>query len=163
MTVKHLALASVANCNHNDDMAFLLGNYYDDCRVIIPQTAAEEVEMYGNEKPIPTSQNPFKWWKENCENFPKLAFLARKLACIPATSVPSERVFSLAGGTVTKLRASFDPDSVDKLVFLHKTFSRAKPSTDNAIKGDLCKTVKQEMPESSIPNALPQLPSLPDW
>ena len=62
--------------------------------------------------------DPLKWWKANASRYPLLANLARKYLCIPATSVPSERVFSSAGHIVNKRRACLDPSSVNMLVFL---------------------------------------------
>ena len=40
---------------------------------------------------------------------------------IPVTEVPSERAFSVAGFTVTKLGASLDQDNVDNIILLLKT------------------------------------------
>jgi len=37
------------------------------------------------------------WWKNNQKHYPRLAQLARKYLCVPATSVPSECTFSVAG------------------------------------------------------------------
>ena len=45
--------------------------------------------------------------------------LARKYLAIPATSAPSERVFSLAGNICSRRRASLSPDHLDALVFLN--------------------------------------------
>jgi hypothetical protein len=41
--------------------------------------------------------NIFEWWKNNKEKFPLLAEGAKILLCVPATSVSSERTFSIAG------------------------------------------------------------------
>ena len=62
---------------------------------------------------------PLIWWKANAHCFPHLSKLARQFLCKPSTSVPSERLFSTAGHTVTKDRAKLDPDTVDELLFLH--------------------------------------------
>ena len=53
-----------------------------------------------------------------------LAKLAQKLLCIQATSVPSERLFSTAGNTVFNMTASFNPSTVDWLIFLNKNLTK---------------------------------------
>ncbi|XP_063746041.1 E3 SUMO-protein ligase ZBED1-like [Eleginops maclovinus] len=69
---------------------------------------------------ISEDADPLQWWKKHEENFPRLCKLARKYLSIPATSAPSERLFSVGGGVVTCHRASLKPDAVDRLVFLAK-------------------------------------------
>ncbi|XP_060793315.1 zinc finger BED domain-containing protein 4-like isoform X2 [Neoarius graeffei] len=64
--------------------------------------------------------DPLDWWKRHEPNFSRLSRLARKYLAIPATSAPSERVFSVGGGIVTCNRACLKPDVVDRLIFLAK-------------------------------------------
>ncbi|CAM9526079.1 unnamed protein product, partial [Phaeothamnion confervicola] len=59
------------------------------------------------------------WWRDRGVEFPKLALLARRVLCIPATSASSERLFSVAGQVVTKKRNRLSEQSVETLVFLH--------------------------------------------
>ena len=77
-----------------------------------------EVERYISE---PQSKiDPLQWWKERQNIFPTLSVLARKYLAFPASSVSSERIFSLAGNIVNKKRALLHHDNVDKLIFLNK-------------------------------------------
>lgn len=46
--------------------------------------------------------------------------LAKRYLAAPATSVPSERVFSTAGDIVNASRSALSTDNVDKLIFLKK-------------------------------------------
>ena len=64
-------------------------------------------------------ENPLAWWAQNEGRYPRLAKLSKIYLAIPATSTPSERVFSLAGNTVTRQRSSLHPSHVNTLVFLN--------------------------------------------
>ena len=54
--------------------------------------------------------------------FPSLAKLAKRYLAMPATEVASERIFSIAGLTITKLRSQLDPGTVDAVIFLNKNY-----------------------------------------
>lgn len=77
-----------------------------------------ELQKYRADQKIPESQDPLLWWKVNACRFPKLASFVPTVLCIPATSVPCERLFSTSGYIVNKLRASLTSDNVRKLVCL---------------------------------------------
>ena len=81
-----------------------------------------EIKRYIQEPGIdnPTQFNPIDWWKHRASCYPNLAETVKNLFCVPATSVPSERVFSTAGNIVNKLRSSLNPKNVDMLLFLNK-------------------------------------------
>ena len=51
--------------------------------------------------------------------------MARRYLCVPATSAPSERLFSAAGLTIAKDRASLNPETADALIFLHDAWDIA--------------------------------------
>ena len=57
---------------------------------------------------------------------PVLSILARRILCIPATSAPSERVFSVAGLTISKCRTSILPQHASDLIFLHDSWQLAE-------------------------------------
>ena len=97
---------------------FLLGTSSESELPI--STMKEEVKCFFDEPPIDYNSDPLKWWKENEKRFPKLSSLAKTLLCIPATSVPSERIFSIAGNIVTKKICSLNPENVDMLIFMNK-------------------------------------------
>lgn len=62
--------------------------------------------------------DPLKWWKTHTPSFPTLSVIARKYLCIPATSAPSERVFSVAGLTISKQRSKLSSENASCLIFL---------------------------------------------
>jgi hypothetical protein len=70
--------------------------------------------------------NPLSWFKENESKFRYVAAVAKRFLCIPATSAPSERVFSTAGLTISKQRASLNPDNAADLIFLHDSWELAE-------------------------------------
>ena len=89
----------------------------------------EEVEHFLRMVDEPANTNPLLWWRKNQSQFPKLAKLARQYLAVPATSTPSERVFSKAGTVVNVKRASLTPRHVQEIVFLNHNESRVEHTT----------------------------------
>lgn len=77
-----------------------------------------ELELYTEGAPIPRSDCPLSWWAANHPKYPSVAAVARRMLAIPATSVPSERLFSKAGDVVTKKRNRLAATKADRVVFL---------------------------------------------
>jgi hypothetical protein len=69
-----------------------------------------------------------KWWAAKKGELPLLAELAREYLCIPASSSPSERLFSHAGNIVTDTRHSLDPENVSMLLFIKENLHRCMSS-----------------------------------
>jgi len=64
--------------------------------------------MYLDKPSLDIDENMLHWWKENQIQFPVNAVTAKKdTLCIPATSTPSERLFSKAGH-ITTIRTCID-------------------------------------------------------
>ena len=60
----------------------------------------QEVDQYLKEPNAPRESSPLLWWKANQRHLPLTTKLAKKYL-----GIPSERVFSTAGLTVTRLRS----------------------------------------------------------
>ena len=86
------------------------------------QLAIEEVERFREEPDLKMKDNPLIWLKMNISRFQLLGGLAQMYMTVPATSVPSERVFSTAGDFVTAQRANLKPKQVEQLIFLKKEY-----------------------------------------
>lgn len=80
-----------------------------------------EVSAYLREYVSTDDKDPISWWKQNFTKYPRLTVLVRHYLAIPATSVPSERIFSSAGFILTKLRNKLSSSCVDQIFFLNKT------------------------------------------
>lgn len=116
-------------------MTDLLGGVtYVSCSVVLPalrhltnsmdcESEDEEVPnkalcRYRAEPTIGEKDCPLKWWFNHAGANPLLSALACKYLGSPATPVPCERLFSLAGHIVQKKRASLSSEKVHKLVSL---------------------------------------------
>ena len=76
-----------------------------------------EVESYLKERPLDKEESPLGWWKENHHRFPLISRVAKRYLIIPIASSPTERVFSTAGLTVTRLRSCLTPEHVSFLKY----------------------------------------------
>ena len=79
------------------------------------RTWTADLARYRDEDPIPETDNPLTWW---IYRFPVLASFGKSVLCVPATSVPCERLFSSSGYIVNKTRAALLPQNVTSLVCL---------------------------------------------
>lgn len=79
-----------------------------------------ELQMYKLQPPLELRGDPLLWWNQHRNQFPVIAEMARSVLCIPATSVPSERVFSDSGNIITEKRARTQPELAQALIYLYE-------------------------------------------
>ncbi|ELU03151.1 hypothetical protein CAPTEDRAFT_198341 [Capitella teleta] len=70
-----------------------------------------EIQDFFREPQIAAKSDPLFWWKEKETLYAKVAPVARHLLAIPASAVPADRIFSLAG---------------DRNVFMNEYLAREK-------------------------------------
>jgi hypothetical protein len=103
-------------------LASLLASSTDQASVSLqPATATERAKKeLGFYCQLSASEDTdiLRWWKLHQSELPLLANLARKIFTVNASSVASERLFSLAGSIVTKKRNNLKPRMVDMLAFI---------------------------------------------
>lgn len=63
--------------------------------------------------------DPLQFWNDKKCLFPQLSEIALKYLCIPASSVPSERLFSKAGILCNDRRNRLAPKKIDQILFLN--------------------------------------------
>ncbi|XP_073730753.1 E3 SUMO-protein ligase ZBED1 [Misgurnus anguillicaudatus] len=88
--------------------------------VSLEDVAEAEINNYLMTPTIDGEDDPLAWWRVHKISYPQLCTMARKYLCVPATSAPSERLFSTGGNIVTCTRSSLKPAKVNILVFLAK-------------------------------------------
>ncbi|XP_047660338.1 myosin heavy chain, skeletal muscle-like isoform X2 [Tachysurus fulvidraco] len=69
------------------------------------------LQNYRAQPTIEMDECPLEWWSVNAEAHIKLSSSAHKYLAMPATTVPCERLFSLAGSIVQKKRASLNSEN----------------------------------------------------
>ncbi|XP_047192925.1 uncharacterized protein LOC118318563 [Scophthalmus maximus] len=83
----------------------------------------DSVRRYRAGPAISSDSCPLEWWSKHAGSHSRLAPYAQKYLATPATSVPCERLFSLAGQIVQKKRASLSSENVNNLVCLSNWLS----------------------------------------
>ena len=97
-------------CTLFDDMASHLDRNFEDKQIKVREDCRLELSNYQREvMPLFDKDgefnDPLEWWKSNESKFSTIAKLARKFLAIPATSAPSERIWSIAKNVLTTERA----------------------------------------------------------
>ena len=70
--------------------------------------------------------NPLEWWEQRQTLYPTLAALARRILCIPATSAPCERLFSVAGMAIRDDRTRMLPEHADSVLFICENWEQVE-------------------------------------
>ncbi len=89
--------------SHNKEPTSALAKFLSVIPEPVITNVKDELTRYREMPLLPVQDDagndtdPFEWWRQHRSLFPQLASLARHYLAIPATSVPSERLFSDAG------------------------------------------------------------------
>ena len=76
------------------------------------------LDRYRAEPSVSIEACPLQWWSAHKGAHAKLAPIAQRYLATPASTVPCERLFSLAGHIVQKKRSALSSESINKLVCL---------------------------------------------
>ena len=93
-------------------------NFVTSSNTVLDQVLNEIKEYARTKLDLADTLNPIYFWRENRFKYPQLAIISRMLLSIPASSVPSECLFSKAGDIVTDNRNRLKPQLVEMLLFV---------------------------------------------
>jgi hypothetical protein len=106
----------------NENQSTVMGNFWKKKNEKNITPIKNEIQHYLNLPELPALEeyDPFAWWATNKAQYPTLHKIAIKYLSIPATSVPSERLFSDANNLVTSQRARLDSSIINRIMFLKR-------------------------------------------
>ena len=78
----------------------------------------DELEIYLGEPLSEQNECVLDWWKFNSNRFTNLSRMAKDFLSCPATSVPSECVFSTSGRVLNDYRSNLNPHTLKILICL---------------------------------------------
>lgn len=82
----------------------------------------QEVALYKGETVLAMSESPLVWWRLNAHKYPLLSVAARQALVVQATSVSSERIFSVAGDLVSAKRSCLEAENINSIIFVNKNY-----------------------------------------
>ncbi|CAH0717085.1 unnamed protein product, partial [Brenthis ino] len=82
--------------------------------------AIVETQKYLDDAVLTPDMDPLEWWRINQTIYPNLAKLAKIKLNAMASSVPCERLFSVAGNILTERRTRLGSRKVEQLLFLQQ-------------------------------------------
>ena len=91
----------------------------------VSDKAEEQVRLYLVQPNIPLSESPTVWWRDNSRLYPQVSRVARRFLSAPATSVPSERLFSAAGHVYSDRRNRLLLEPAEMLLFVRENIKFA--------------------------------------
>ena len=110
----------------DDDFATFMSTSYQGegssssgtSKVDASRDLTKELAQYSKIAAQPLKDDPLDWWRVERKRFPELAKVARVVLATPATSAPTERVFSKLGRVCARERAHMNPIMADAITFL---------------------------------------------
>ena len=84
--------------------------------------AIVELDRYLNEPILDRKSDPLKWCNDRKKIYLNFFDLMLLRLCVPSTSVPSERIFSKAGYTISERRNRLSTKNTEILIFLNSNY-----------------------------------------
>ena len=115
-------LDGLEDSDEDDDTSAASGSesIKDDCNAELERYLVEKslkLEKSRDDKKV-VYNDPLIWWKQHENKYPTIAPLAAIVLAIPATSAPSERVWSQSALVMNVKRARMDEDISSAIIFV---------------------------------------------
>lgn len=81
-------------------------------------STSSQIESYLNQPTTEDDSDPLLFWQQNQSTLPQLTILALRYLCIPASSAPVERLFSIAGKVFRPERCRMTDVRFEELMFI---------------------------------------------
>jgi hypothetical protein len=110
--------------NYNMDNAVsALREGYNDFAATFAELRGAAALLRQADEVVAGDSCPLQWWAARASRYPILAEMARVYLAVPASSAPSERVFSVASLVLTDRRRRLDDSKVARLMFLKRNMA----------------------------------------
>ena len=102
-----------------------VGSYLHEFDTLLPRSESllcDEIDRDFEMPRRPYTTNPLGWWKDMRSTYPTIFKTALIKLTIPATSVPSERLFTTASNIYDKKRGNLSKEAARSILFLHENW-----------------------------------------